>query len=268
MKKNIFNLSLTNLAFLLPVILCLFNSPVFSQKCEITVAVDNGEGKPIANEEVTLWSVPPCSCIKRCQNCESECKENRIPAAKNNPNPAKTGKNGRVKFDVECGKTYWVSIRSACYFTQFPCQNDNHCLLAHLTANNALQTGRSIQDSTTPNKFNNPKHVLMNLSINGLQKFGNNIVGSQMQNKTLFQSAPLVLFPSPAQTQIFIMTNSYQGSGELVLLNLLGKEIMKKNIEINVNDKYSFDISILNSGVYIVMLRDGHTILSGKFIKR
>lgn len=92
---------------------------------------------------------------------------------------------------------------------------------------------------------------------------------SAKKNINKFSSA-LVLYPNPAESEITIsFENQEMAKPELVIINSLGKEVLKKNLA-NLNSggtqSDKINVSKFSNGVYIVKLKLGTKVLTEKFV--
>jgi PKD repeat protein len=65
-------------------------------------------------------------------------------------------------------------------------------------------------------------------------------------------SSLISMYPNPAQDKLNFYFGSYQGNVEIVISDILGKEIMRQTLNVNNMNSSLIDISSLKTGVYIV----------------
>jgi len=87
---------------------------------------------------------------------------------------------------------------------------------------------------------------------------------------SLLTKEALAFYPNPAQTELFVTYKLPEtraiNTAELVIYNLLGKELIRKDLEMT-QEKLAINIDDLENGLYIIALKmDGH-IQTGKFLK-
>lgn len=81
--------------------------------------------------------------------------------------------------------------------------------------------------------------------------------------------ADLRLFPNPANDKTIVSCSAQSGKPfDLVVLNLNGQVMMRKQLPANPNLHYPLDLSALKPGLYIVKLKAGNEVRTGKLLKR
>jgi hypothetical protein len=84
-------------------------------------------------------------------------------------------------------------------------------------------------------------------------------------NEIKTSSQTMNILPNPAQDQITIQPTGINTEAHLSVLDINGRELLKSKIN---GPKTLVDISMLESGVYMVKVFDDEKVLLGKFIKK
>ncbi len=87
------------------------------------------------------------------------------------------------------------------------------------------------------------------------------IVGIEENLTHLFE-----IYPNPARKRITILLDQAQGMLNLSVYNTLGGLVISDVINSSAKSEYSYDISKLSQGVYVVVLKNDNTSFSEKFI--
>jgi hypothetical protein len=88
---------------------------------------------------------------------------------------------------------------------------------------------------------------------------------STLSNES-FESKTLKIFPNPASSQINLSFDNSFENASLKITSILGQTVLEKqNISGN---NFSFDVSNLSNGTYLVQVKDGSSRSTSKFIKQ
>jgi len=78
----------------------------------------------------------------------------------------------------------------------------------------------------------------------------------------------LNIYPNPTDGVVFIDLSKFSARNcELVVLDILGKEIIRKNIDMQVEELIMFDLSHFHSGVYIIQVNTNDGVFVGKVMR-
>ncbi len=92
------------------------------------------------------------------------------------------------------------------------------------------------------------------------------VIGSHAQepkNKTSVAIEDLNLYPNPVSNGKIYITSKNASSKEITIYDVLGKRVLQTNL--NVNNK-EVNVSVLNSGVYIIKIQEGDASTTRKLI--
>ena len=81
------------------------------------------------------------------------------------------------------------------------------------------------------------------------------------------QQGKLKIFPNPAVQEINISVSDFEGKYQLQLINILGKQVIARTIELNGEEIFTLDVSSLAPGIYMVVLSDDDSVSKGTFVK-
>jgi serine protease AprX len=86
-------------------------------------------------------------------------------------------------------------------------------------------------------------------------------IGLSLQDKEILE---FIMFPNPVEDILYFKFPNTIDQSILTIYNVLGKVVLKKNIEKSLN---SIDVSSLASGLYVISIQSGHSTKSFKLIK-
>lgn len=85
------------------------------------------------------------------------------------------------------------------------------------------------------------------------------------------KASQLIAFPNPTTESITIeVTPSISEEGTLRILNVQGKMLQQKNIQLQsgLPQQFKFDLSTYPRGIYFVNLTTAHSVSTIKFVKQ
>lgn len=92
-------------------------------------------------------------------------------------------------------------------------------------------------------------------------------IGSYVGIKDDIKEAEIKLFPNPAQNSLTVeMGNDQQISNNIEIYNTFGRLVLSESI-MNKNQQFEINISDLNAGFYVLVIKQKERIISTKFIK-
>ena len=102
--------------------------------------------------------------------------------------------------------------------------------------------------------YSDPNAASIRIGINGNQN------QSELNNKSIS------LFPNPAKNTVEIVSNEFLNKGlEVIIYNMTGRMILNKNYD-NETGKITLDLSNINSGNYILELKNNDDIVHKKLV--
>lgn len=94
--------------------------------------------------------------------------------------------------------------------------------------------------------------------------------GFPVNIKDLLKESNIVVYPNPAQDRLHVkLDSSLLGKAKWNIMDVTGKIVYSSEFELNANNQEaSFDISKLNSGMYVLQLQTDEGSKDVKFIKK
>lgn len=127
----------------------------------------------------------------------------------------------------------------------------------HLKNHEIMQAVRESAD-----RFHNPTHEMGY----GIPDFSEALaMVKQLSVEDRLQQNLFAVYPNPITDQIFISFPKNATAAELVLYNVLGKELLRRNLSPTQN---RIEVSDLPSGIYIASITSNHKTSSFKLIKK
>jgi hypothetical protein len=123
------------------------------------------------------------------------------------------------------------------------------------------------QESNVIIKFSNISGNGNNLYLDNINIVGDRI-SSVMETKTL--SSNYTIYPNPSKGVYYIKSNIHAGeniNSEVVVLDMLGKEVLKKQVNLAKETNYMIDLSNQQEGVYIIQIKNNQVIYNNKIVK-
>ena len=163
------------------------------------------------------------------------------------------------------GNVYLTSLNSAGSLTSF----------SHFGGTGITQLNKMIYNNNSillSGNFNSVADFDFTTATNNLTPVGNsdNFIAkyniTNVLSSTKFNELNGTLFPNPATNNLNLQLPTLIQNGTLKIISLTGQTVFEKQ-NINGSD-FNFDVSSLNSGLYLIQVADEQNKFSSKFIKQ
>ena len=156
--------------------------------------------------------------------------------------------------------------------------NSNTVALSNITMNgNYSDLLWDFGDGSTYSGANPPEHTYNSsgtYTITASCYYGNqNICVAQFKQvcvlttNTLFPANLLLVYPNPAQNNLFIHTQNLVEDGEILIYSISGEKVKAVSLANNQTLNISLSISELTQGLYFIVFKTGIYCYPGQFIK-
>lgn len=87
------------------------------------------------------------------------------------------------------------------------------------------------------------------------------------QTNEIETSGFLEMYPNPASQEINIVVEDFEGKTVLNVINVLGEQVISRDVQLKGEPLYSIDVNTLAPGIYKIVLMNNNQLSSGTFIK-